>query len=121
MLDVCDQRVAHVADAALFHLRVLPGQMSEVGIDGDPDHFDVARLEFVQTVIESDDLGRTHEGEVQRVEEHDSVLARDVLFQIEGFVDLVVAHDGNSVEIGSLLAYEYGHVDLLNIEWLGFS
>ena len=83
MLDVGHQRVAHLADTALVDRGVLPRQMGELRVDGHADHFHVALLEFVQTVIERDQFGRAHEGEVQRVEKHHGVFAGDVLLQIE--------------------------------------
>ena len=75
-------------------------------------HFNVALLEFFQAVIESDQFGRTHEGEVERVKEHHRVLAFGEFRKLDVF-DFIVAQNGVGGEIGSLLTYEYGHDDLL--------
>jgi hypothetical protein len=81
-------------------------------IDRNADHFDIALPEFVQPVIESDQFGRADKCEVQRPEKHDCIFSGDMLFQIERFVEVVVAHHRNSVEIGGGFADEYSH-DLL--------
>jgi hypothetical protein len=60
---------------------VLPGQVGELGVDRDANDFDAALLEFFQTVIESDQLGRADEGEIERVKEQNNRLALDRQFQ----------------------------------------
>jgi hypothetical protein len=94
--------------------------MRELRIDGHSDHFHIAFLEFIQPMIESDQLGGTNEGKIQRVKKHHGVFAQYVFFQVKLFVEIVVAHHGNSVEIGGGFADEYSHVHLLKIgcvEW----
>ncbi|MNQ94860.1 hypothetical protein D3C85_1103980 [compost metagenome] len=83
--------------------------MGEVRIDRNADHFHVARLEVRNTVVQSDQLGRADEGEVQRVEEHQAVLAFDGRGQVEVFNDLAIAEDGRDGEVRGLLANEYAH------------
>jgi hypothetical protein len=85
---------------AVVHGCVLPSQVSEVRVDGYADDFHIALFEFIQTMIEGDDFGRAYKSEIQRVEEHHGSLGFDVLFQVEILVDIVVAHHGNSGEIG---------------------
>ncbi|MNP20656.1 hypothetical protein D3C76_1132370 [compost metagenome] len=111
--DVGGQGVLHRADAALFHRGVAPGVVGEVGVDGDADHFHVARLELGDLVIQRDQLGRADEGEVQRVEEHQAVFALDGFGQVEAIDDLAIAENGGNGEVGGLLAYEYAHSSLL--------
>lgn len=48
--------------------------MGEVGVYRSSDDFTVNFPELVSSITESDDLSRTHEGEVQRVEEKHNIL-----------------------------------------------
>ena len=108
MLDVSDQRVLDLADATVVDRGVLPRGVGELRVDRDADDFDAALLELVQAVIEGDQFRRADEGEVQRVEENDDILAGGFLGERVG-ADLVVAQDGLSGEVGGLLADENGH------------
>lgn len=49
--------------------------MGEVGVDRAANDLAVDVAEVLHPVAESHDLGGTHEGEVQRVEEEDDVLS----------------------------------------------
>jgi hypothetical protein len=69
-------------------------------------------------MIKSDQLGGTNKGEIQRVKKHHGVFTRDVFFQVKSFVEIVVAHHGNSVEIGGGFADEYSHVHLLVVGYI---
>ncbi len=112
MLDVGHHGVLHLADAALVHRRVLPGQMGELRIDGAAQHFDVALLELFQAMIEGDQLGGADEGEVERVEEQHRILALGHFREGDG-LDFVVRQNGGCGEIGGGLANEDGHDELL--------
>ena len=113
VLDIGHQGVANLADAALFHRGVAPCGVGELAVDGHADHFHVLGFEVGQTVVESDQFGRAHEGEVQRVEEYYRVFAGGSL--LEGVVvnDLTIAQHGGegfrAIEEGGLFANEYGH------------
>lgn len=109
VLDVGHQGVADLADAAVVDGGVLPGQMGEMGVDGDADDFHVALLELGQTMVEGEQLGRADEGEVEGIEEDHRILVLDMGGQAEVFVEVVVAHDGDGGEIGGLLANQNGH------------
>ncbi|MNQ99947.1 hypothetical protein D3C85_1157040 [compost metagenome] len=109
MLHVGGQGVLDRADAALVHRGVTPGVVGEVGVDRHADHFHAASLEFRNAVVQGDQLGRAHEGEVERVEEHQAVFAFDGLGQGEAVNDLAIAQNGSDGEVRSLLAYEYAH------------
>ncbi len=109
VLGVGRQGVLDGADAALVHRGVAPGVVGEVGVDGNADHLDVARLEFRDAVVQGDQLGRADEGEVQRIEEHQAVLALDGLGQGEALDDLAIAQYRGNVEVRRFLTYEYAH------------
>ncbi|MNV50955.1 hypothetical protein D3C71_1429860 [compost metagenome] len=78
-------------------------------VDRYGDHFNVARLELGHAVVQSDQLGRANEGEVQRVEEHQAVFAFDGRGQGEAVNDLAIAEYGRYGEVRGLFAYEYAH------------
>ena len=119
VLDVGDERIADLPDAALVHGRVLPRQMGEFRVDRHADDLDVARLEFGQAMVEGDQFGRTDEGEVERVEEEHDVLAARLCGEAE-LADLVVGGDRIGGEVGCGLAYEDGHRDSpLRWVWAG--
>lgn len=52
----------------------LPGQVSELGVNGTANDLAANTAEFLHPVAESNDLGGTHEREVQGVEEEDQIL-----------------------------------------------
>jgi hypothetical protein len=108
VLDVGDQRVLHLADAAVVDRGVLPREVGELRVDRDADDFDAALLEFVQTVIEGDQFGRADEGEVERIEKDHHVLAL-VVRELQR-LHFIVAKDCGCVEIGRLFADENSHV-----------
>lgn len=102
------ERVLYVSDSALLDRRVLPGEMGEVGIDRATDDLDAFLRELSQTVIESDDLGGTYKGEIQRIKEEDHVFAA-IVRQLEVLIDAVIRHDGGSREVGCRMCYKYAH------------
>jgi len=79
---------------------VLPRKMGELRVDRHTDHFDIALLEFIQTVIECDQLGRTHKGEVQRIEKHTAYLPLMCFFRLNDSL-ISCCHHGDSIEIGA--------------------
>ena len=72
--EVRDQRDVDGADATIVHWFVSPGNVGELRVDRDADDLAVALREFLDPVIEGEDLGRADEGEVERVEEQRHVL-----------------------------------------------
>ena len=62
-----------------------------------------------ESMVEGDELGGTHEGEVERVEEDDRVLAFGGLGEVELADDLAVAKHGGGSEVGGLAADENAH------------
>jgi hypothetical protein len=57
--------------------------VSELRIDGDADHFGIQCLELFNTVVESQNFGRTDKCKVQRIEENNGIFAGNVVFQVE--------------------------------------
>ena len=97
------ERETYLADTALVDCRVFPREVAELGVYGDTDHLDAAARELVETVVESDDLGRTDEGEVQRVEEKNRTVLAEVLVEVEVVDDLVVSKYRRCRKIGGLV------------------
>ena len=62
-----------------------PRVVHVLAVDGDAEQLRVARLEFLLELAEGGDLGRAHEGEVLRPEEHDLPLARVKLSWVKGW------------------------------------
>jgi hypothetical protein len=93
--------------------------MGKLGVYRYADNFHLALRKFIQPVIERDQLGGTHEGEVQRIEEHHGIFTGDMFFQIKRLIEIVVAHHGNCGEIGCGFADEYSHVHLLIVGYVG--
>lgn len=101
---------AQLAQTSLLARGVDPGQMCEVAVGRDTDHFAADLLELLNAIGEGNDFRRADEGKVQRVEEQHQVLAGIVLQLdfLEGTVD-----DGGSREFrGGLLELWDGHGDL---------
>ena len=69
------ERVLEPAEAALLARCLDPGQVAELAVDRAAEHLGAALAELLDPVAEGDDLGRADEGEVERVEEQDDVLA----------------------------------------------
>ena len=65
----------HISKTSLLATSLAPGQVGEVAVSGASNDGAVEVLELLGAVIEGDDLGGADEGEVQRVEEEDNVLA----------------------------------------------
>ena len=69
--------------------------------------------EFFHPVVESQDLGGADEGEVERVEEEDEVLA-EVVRQLE-LLELAVEDGGAGEEGGRLADHGLGHLGIVQI------
>src|SRR5690606_17279927 len=66
-------------------------------------------LEGIHTVTQSDQLRRAHEGEIQRIEEHQGVYAFGVLSEVIGIYDGAITQYRRKGEIGSYLTYQNAH------------
>ena len=80
------------------------------------DALDVAALELLELLVEGDDLRGTHEGEIQRIEEQDDVLAA-VVRELEIILEAVVRHHGGRGEVGRL-GRDQRHGDEVEVEVL---
>ncbi|MOA10613.1 hypothetical protein D3C78_1305100 [compost metagenome] len=109
MLHVSSHDVLHLTDATGIDRGVAPGVVGEVRVDRHRDHFNVTVAELSHAVIQSDQLGRADEGEVQRVEEHQAVLAFDGRGQVEAVDDFAIAQYGWNSEVRGSFANEYAH------------
>mmetsp|Transcript_40023 Transcript_40023/g.103617 ORF Transcript_40023/g.103617 Transcript_40023/m.103617 type:complete len:299 (+) Transcript_40023:248-1144(+) len=78
-LEVREQRVADLADAALARLQAAVGEVRVDGVRRHGDHLGAFLAEVLDNGVERHDLGRAHEGEVERVEEQDHVLPLEAL------------------------------------------
>src|SRR3569832_1511377 len=104
MLDVGDDGKADRADAALFHRRVAPGGVGELRIDRHADQLSTALAELGRAVVVGDDLGRTHEGEIQRPEEQHDIFAAQTR-QTEIVFDAAVRQYSGRYEIRRRLGH----------------
>lgn len=108
LVQVCDQWVANLADAAFFARRVPPGEMREVAVDRNANHLHAEGFEFGNAIRKRDDFGRANEGEVERVEKEQHILAL-VVGKAKVFFELTIGHDGGRFEIGRRLGNENSH------------
>ena len=95
---VCQERYLHVPESTLLPTLVTPGEVGEVGVSTARDHLAVESRELSCPVIEGDDLRWTDEGEVERVEEEDDILAL-VIVQADLFE--LSLHNSGASELGS--------------------
>ena len=109
MVHVSSQGVFHRADTTVVDRGVAPCVVSKVAIDGNTDHFHVALFERVHAVVQSDQLGRAHKGEVQRVEEHQAILALDGFGQGELVNDAAIAQYSRNSKIRCRFTYQNAH------------
>ncbi len=72
---VSNQRDLHLSQSPLLPGGVDPGQVGEVRVGGAGQHLAADLSELLGALAERDDLRGAHEGEVERVEEEDNVLA----------------------------------------------
>jgi hypothetical protein len=93
---VGDHRDVHLAQAAVLARGVDPGEVAEVRVCGACEYLASNLLELLCPVAEGDDLGRADEGEVERVEEEDDVLA---LVVGEAHVFKLAIDDGSCREL----------------------
>jgi hypothetical protein len=106
LVQVLDEGVLDVADSAVIHSGALPGQVGELGVDGDAEHLAVLRLELAQAAVEGENLRWAHEGEVEGVEEEDDVFPPVIG---EGdFAEGVVRHDRFGGKVRGFLGDERG-------------
>ena len=108
--------VFHRTDTAVVDGGVAPGVVGEVAVDGHADHFHAALFECVHAVIQGDQFGRAHKGEVQRIEEHQAVFALDGLGKGEFIHNAAVTQDGGNRKIRCGFTYQYAHVFPLCVE-----
>ena len=101
-LEVGNEGVSDVAQAALVAGGLDPGEVAELAVHRNAEHFGVLAGEICIAVAECSDLRGAHEGEVERVEEQHHVLAA-VLRQGDLFEFLVNHCSGG--EIGGLLTH----------------
>ena len=101
-LEVSNQGIVDVAQAALVTRGLDPGQVAELAVDGNAEHLGVLAREIRVAVAERGDFRRADEGEIERVEEQNHVLAA-VLRQAD-LLEFLVHHGGGS-EIRGLLAH----------------
>ncbi|MBF8270952.1 MAG: signal peptide protein [Magnetococcales bacterium] len=73
--NVGDERILDIADAAVLDRGVFPGQVGEVGVNGDADDFNVAAFELLEAVVEGNDLGGADKGEIEGIKKENDVLA----------------------------------------------
>merc|ERR1719146_44942 len=76
--DVRQQGVLAAPEPPLAAGLLGPRQVAELAVDGAPDELGARRAELLDAVGERRDLRGAHEGEVERVEEQDQPLAREV-------------------------------------------
>ncbi len=74
-LQVGDQGVSKVAEATLVTGGLDPGQVRELGVNGDTEDLSVDGLELSIAVAEGGDLSGAHKSEIKRVEEENNILA----------------------------------------------
>ena len=96
----------HLSQTPLVPGSVNPSQMRKVRIGGTGDDLTSDLGEFLRSLTEGDDLRRTHEGEVQRVEEQHNVFAY-VVFQGD-ILELAVDHGGGLELRGRLAGLKRG-------------
>ena len=105
---VCEQWVLDGADAALVDRGIAPSRMSLCVIHGDAQDLDATLFEFTDTVVESDELRGSNEGEILRVEKERHVLA-GVVRQAH-VLRAPVRHYCRRGKGGRCLADKIGHV-----------
>ena len=106
LLQVSNQRVGDVAEAAVLAVGLDPGQVGELAVHRHTQHLTVAAGELAVAIGEGGDLRRANEGEVEGIEEQHHVLAA-VLRQ--GDVLEFLIHHGGGGEIRSLKTDEPRH------------
>src|SRR5471032_3504885 len=104
--DVSDHRVFNRTDTAFLNRRVTPCVVNEFGVEGNTYNFYATFLEFFVTVIKSDQLRRTHEGEVHWPEENNSRFACSVFFEVEVFNNFAATKNCCCGEIWGWTSYQ---------------
>ena len=72
---VAEKRVLNRANATLIDRNFTPLGMGFCVVDGNAQDLDATLFELTDTVVKGDQLRRSHEGEILRVEEKDDVAA----------------------------------------------
>lgn len=96
-LQIREQRVLNVAQAAFVSFGLDPRQVRELGIDRAPDDFAVQFRELLVSVAKGGDFSRADESEIQRVKEQDDIFLAFVLVQRDGLKLLV--YDGFAFKV----------------------
>jgi hypothetical protein len=96
LLEVGHQGVLALTQAAIFAIALHPGQVAELAVNGNTEHFGVTAGEIAVTVRERRDLRGAHEGEIERIEKQHHIFAA-VLAQGDSLEFLV--HHGGGGEI----------------------
>lgn len=106
-VQVGDQRILNVADAAFVARHVAPSQVTEVTIDRATEKLDAQVGELLVAVRKCDDLRRADECEIQRIKEQQYILTT-VIAQAN-FLERTVGHDCLCFEFRCFLSYQYTH------------
>ena len=96
-LQIREQRVLNVAQAAFVSFGLDPRQVRELGIDRAPDDFAVQFRELLVSIAKGGDFSRADESEIQRVKEQDDIFLAFVLVQRDGLKLLV--YDGFAFKV----------------------
>jgi hypothetical protein len=109
--NVSDQSVLDGANAALFDWRIAPCAVRELAVNRHTDDFNIALLELVDTMVEGDQFAWANKSKVERVEEHNGVLATGGVRKVVAINDFAIAQDGGCSEFWGFLTNENGHID----------
>jgi hypothetical protein len=115
LVQIGDQRILDIADAAVFQLGVLPGQVGELGIHGNANHLGVAFLELVQFLVEGQNLGRADKGEIQGIEKQYDIFPLEA--GESNLSERIVRQNGIGGEIGCFLGDECCCAHVIYLLW----
>ena len=100
-VEVGNKRDVHRAESSFLSGLESVLHVGELGVDGDGDEFAANFSELLGLVVEGDDLGGAHEGEVEGVEEEHNILA---MIGLEVNVHKVSVVPGRGNESGGRLS-----------------
>ena len=92
LLEVGNEGVGDISQAASLAIGLHPGQMAELAVHGDPENLRVATGEIAVTVTEGGDFRGADESEIERIEEEHHVFA--AIVRQGDFFELLVHHGG---------------------------